>query len=84
MYSTELIKKFPADPDSPILFFVYNKEMVSEAEFLISVIHGQEYLDKYVTVLPIGTDEARLKQNSNNVSIYIDPTVFSMRTNGYN
>ena len=72
MYSTEMIRKFPAEPTSPILFVVYNEQMVDDAAFFISTIHGTEYLDEHVTVVPLNTKvEDHIKYD-----VYIDPTVY--------
>lgn len=67
-----MIRKFPTDPTRNILFVVYNDAHVSDAEFYISSIHGEEYLDKYVTVVPLNTkvDDHRA------YDVYIDPMVY--------
>ena len=73
MYSTELIRRFPAEPVKPILFVVYNETMVQEAEFLISTIHGDDYTKQHVTVVPF---DRPFDKGPNNYMVYIDPTVF--------
>lgn len=75
MYSTELIRKFPETPINPILFVVYNEEMVPDAEFFISNIHGDEYLKENVTVIPYNTkvDDRRM------YDVYIDPMVYKYK-----
>lgn len=75
MYSTELIRKFPEDPKEPILYVVYNEDMVSDAEFLIASIHGQDYLDRNVTVIPFNTPIDR----DINYSVYIDALVYKYK-----
>lgn len=72
MYSTEMIRRFPTQPAKPILFVVYNKDHVDDAEFYISQIHGVAYLNKYVTVVPLNTkvDDYR------SYDVYIDPMVY--------
>lgn len=76
MYSTELIKKFPVEPTQPILFVVYNETMVKEAEFLIGAIHGPQYLEEHVTVVPF---DRPFDKGANNYMVYIDPTVFKYK-----
>lgn len=72
MYSTELIRKFPDTPQAPILYVVYNNEMVIDAEELIAVIHGPDYLNEHVTVVPLSTKvDDHLKYD-----VYMDPTVY--------
>lgn len=75
MYSTELIRKFPDNPVNPILFVVYNEEMVSEAEFHIALIHGVEYFDEHVTVVPLHT---RVDEHTK-YDVYIDPVVYKYK-----
>lgn len=75
MYSTELIRKFPEIPSNPILFVVYNEEMVSDAEFFISTIHGEEYLREHVTVVPYNTTV----EDHNAYDVYIDPVVYKYK-----
>ena len=72
MYSTEMIRKFPEEPKAPILFVLYNDTMVEDAEFYISSIHGPEYLDKHVTVVPLNT---KVEEHSK-YDVYIDPMVY--------
>ncbi len=75
MYSTELIRKFPEAPTNPILFVVYNEEMVSDAEFFISSIHGEQYLRDNVTVVPINTKVKDYRL----FDVYIDATVYKYK-----
>lgn len=72
MYSTEMIRKFPAAPERPILFVVYNEDMVEDARAYIAVIHGFDYLDRYCTVVPLATKV----ENHNHYDVYIDPVVY--------
>ena len=72
MYSTEMIRKFPSNPQKPILFVVYNDEHVNDAEFHIALIHGTEYLDNNVKVVPLNTKVDDLDQRD----VYIDPVVY--------
>jgi hypothetical protein len=71
MYSTELIRKFPEVPKRPILFVVYNNEMVHEALTLIAATRGPEYLSK-VQVVPLNTKV----DNVRDYDVYIDPMVY--------
>lgn len=77
MYSTELIRKFPDNPEKQILYVVYSKEMVWEAKALIGTIHGVDYADNHVTVIPFS--EKHDDMNLRDYSIYIDPTVFTYK-----
>lgn len=72
MYSTEMIRKFPADPRRKILFVVYNEQHVDDAEFYISNIHGDDYLNEWVKVVPLNT---KVEKHST-YDVYIDPTVY--------
>lgn len=77
MYSTELIRKFPDTPDKQILFVVYNKEMMMEAKALIGTIHGVDYLEKHVKVVPFTEQQEDLDLTQ--YSVYIDPTVMKYK-----
>lgn len=72
MYTTDLIRKFPEDPKSPILFVVYNENMVWQAEELIEMIHSPNYLEEHVTVVPLNTKV----ENHTKYDVYIDPGVY--------
>lgn len=72
MYSTELIRKFPMAPKSPILYVVYNEDMIDDARELISIIHGPEWLQENVTVVPLNTKV----EDHTMYDVYIDPTVY--------
>lgn len=75
MYSTELIRKFPENPTNPILFVVYNEDMVDDAAFYIASIHGAEYLDEHVTIVPLHTRvDEHIKYD-----VYIDPMVYKYK-----
>lgn len=72
MYSTEMIRKFPATPTRPILFVVYNEDHIVDAMLLITTVHGADYLNEYVTVVPLSTKiDDHMKYD-----VYIDPTVY--------
>ena len=75
MYSTELIRKFPEAPTSPILFVVYNEDMVEDAMFYISTIHGEQYLNDHVTVVPLNTKV----EDHIMYDVYIDPMVYKYK-----
>lgn len=72
MYSTEMIRKFPTDPARRILFVVYNEQHVDDAEFYISTLHGEEYLDRWVDVVPLNTKVEDYRK----YDVYIDPIVY--------
>lgn len=86
--SISTIEKFPADPESNIVYYVYEKNMVEATESLIAEIHGQEYLDKYVSVVAIsdGLPEALkgIYLNANTLSTYFDPLVFKYKNSWNN
>ncbi len=75
MYSTELIRKFPNTPDKPILYVVYNRQHIRNAEMFIGMIHGEDYLKEHVT---IATLDKPFKKDKD-YSVYIDPTVFAYK-----
>lgn len=75
MYSTELIRKFPAEPDKPILYVVYNQEHVRDAKLFIGMIHGDEYLNEHVTIATFGKPFKKARD----YDVYIDPTVFAYK-----
>ena len=74
MYSTEMIRRFPKEPEQPILYIVYNQEMVESTKFLIESIHGAAYL-KNVTV----TAFDRRPNDGIHYEMYIDPTVYTYK-----
>lgn len=72
MYSTEMIRKFPEAPERPILFVVYNEDMVDDAKFYIGTIHGPKYLREHVKVVPLNTKV----EDHSQYDVYIDPMVY--------
>ncbi len=79
MYSTELIRKLPESPDAPILYVVYNRAMIQEAEALIGTIHGDRYLAN-VKVVPFD----HKIENYRDYNIYIDPIVYTYKNSWNN
>lgn len=79
MYSTELIRKFPEDPFNPILYVVYNESMIPDAETLISIIHGEEYVNKHVKVVAFDTSITTDIDKSKSYQVYIDPLVYTYK-----
>ncbi len=79
MYSTELIRKFPKEPERPILYVVYNDDMVESAQFLVATIHGFPYL-KHVTVVPFD----KRPKTGLSYETYIDPTVYTYKNSWNN
>lgn len=77
MYSTELIRKFPETPFEPILYVVYNEDMINDAETLISIIHGEEYVDKHVKVVAFNASPPLNKTRK--YQVYIDPLVYTYK-----
>ena len=80
MYSTELIRKFPEEPRQPIMFVVYNEQHIEDAKSLIGTLHGFDYLEKHVTVVPYSSRVG----NTRDYSVYIDPTVFTYKNSWNN
>ena len=83
-YSTEVIRKFPTNPDLPIIYVSYNKDMSIGAENLIRLIHGDEYFDEHVRVACFDTLKEVVTSIGGHCDIYFDPTVYVNRSNGYN
>lgn len=84
MYSTELIRKFPKEPEDPILYVVYNRLHIKEAKELIAIIHGQEYCDKHVTVVAFSDSNERTQYTAPPYHIYIDPDVYKYKNSWNN
>ena len=80
MYSTELIRKFPDNPDKPILYVVYNDDHVVDAQLFIGMIHGDEYLKEHVTITSFG----KPFKKSRDYDVYIDPNVFTYKNSWNN
>ena len=76
MYSTELIRKFPENPTDPILYVVYNESMIEDAKFLISTIHGVDYLNEHVTVVSFNSNHQR---EDKHYQVYIDSVVYKYK-----
>lgn len=87
--TTKLIKALPDDPKGNILWVVYNKDMVANAEKQIIEIKGQEYFDKYVKVTCSSGEISGLKCSAMIVdelyetNTYFDPMLHAMLGNGY-
>lgn len=75
MYTTELIKTFPATPDRKIVYVVYNEDTVPVVEMLIENIWGKPYLKQHVTVIPY-REPSKQKPDPFLNSVYIDPGVY--------
>lgn len=86
--SIKTIEKFPADPQAQIVYYVYEKNMIAATESLIAEVHGQEYLDKYVTVTAIGDGiPVAIKEaytNAASIAAYFDPLVFTYKNSWTN
>lgn len=73
MHTTEMIRRFPEAPEHPILFVVYNDDMVAGTKTLIDIIHGSDYCDRYCTVVSLNTKV----DDHSMYDVYIDPTVYT-------
>lgn len=82
--TNELINEFPVDPALPIVFIAYNEDMIAAIENNIIETHGQEYFDKYVTVVAANTTGAKDVSFCGPSAIYLDPNFFRYHNNGYN
>jgi len=69
----DTIKKLP---DEQVTWVCYNREMIPYYETLIKELRGEEYFNKYVTVIADGHPD--LGSNT-----YLDPTLYELRGNGY-
>lgn len=83
MYTTELIRKFPQEPTRPIVFVVYHKDYIHDAEDMISIIHGQDYLSQYVRVIDINHEHGG-NLDPSQCDIWIDPNVLRYKNSWYN
>lgn len=72
MYSSELIRKFPENPTAPILYVVYNEDLVMDAAAMIATIHGTDYLVEHVSIVPLSTKV----EDHRKYDVYMDPTVY--------
>jgi hypothetical protein len=64
-------------PEEPVIYVVYNANMVSHVEQLIIEHRGKEFLDKYVNVM------SKDKAVANGSTLYFDPNLFNLIGNGY-
>ena len=72
MFSTELIRKFPQNPTKKILYVVYAEDHIEDATFYVIAIHGFDYRDEFVKIVPINTKVEDLST----YDAYIDPMVY--------
>lgn len=70
MLTPDLINRFPKNPEKPILYVVYNQDMIADAAYLINEIWGEDYLAEHVTITSI---DVELSQNTREYAIYLDP-----------
>jgi hypothetical protein len=72
-----LVQKFPENPTQPILWVVYNEDMIPSAKKLIESIRGKEYLQKFVNVVSIDNQD-----KDRNCTVYLDPLLYNYLGNG--
>ncbi len=72
MHSTDLIRRFPQQPTAPILYVVYNEDMIMDAAVMVASIHGNDYLVENVSIVPLSTKV----EDHSKYDVYIDPTVY--------
>jgi len=80
----QIIDQLPENPQLPILYVVYNDDMIKHAVMAIIASRGLEYFDTYVTVRAANTDTTNYMREYPLQLVYIDPTVFKYANNGYN
>lgn len=62
-------------PEKPVMFIVYNEDMVKGTEDMINELRGPEFM-KYVTVVAKGNTTRR------DGPIYFDPWLYDLLGNG--
>lgn len=82
--SIENIRNLPDNPTKRIVWVVYNANMISMTESTIISIKGQEYFDKYVTVVASQQGRIDIEEQDVGAHIYFDPHLHSLIGNGYN
>lgn len=79
MHSTELIRKFPENPQRPILYVVYNEHHIYDAKHFISTIHGIEYFEEHVEIVTFNEENPGYKHDFTKYDVYVDPTVYKYK-----
>lgn len=69
------ISNLPDNPKKPILWIVYNEDMVEYTRNLISEIKGQDYM-KHIKVIP------RDRSSKEPGTVYFDPMLMDHISNG--
>lgn len=72
------IRLLPENPTKHIFWIVYNHDMIEYTSNLIADIRGQEYRDKYITVVAKGENS----KDRANGSVYFDPNLLDLLGNG--
>lgn len=72
------IRSLPKEPTKRIYWIVYNQDMVEFTAKRIAEIRGQDYLDKYITVVAKG-DPSKERTTG---SVYFDPLLYDHLGNG--
>lgn len=63
-------------PEEPITWVCYNKEMIPYYVQLIKEVRGEQYFNKYVTVVADGRPDIL-------TNTYFDDTLYELKGNGY-
>ena len=72
------VQGLPKNPAKHIYWIVYNQDMIEYTKSIVAKIKGQDYLDKYVTVVAKG-DSTKDRVNG---SVYFDPNLLDLLGNG--
>lgn len=72
------IKNLPENPSKRIYWIVYNNDMIEHTESLISELKGEDYLNKFVTVVA-KSDPSKDRTKG---SVYFDPGLLDLIGNG--
>lgn len=82
--TVDIIKRFPEDPDRPIIYFVYNEDLVHGTESIIRLMKGEDYFNRHVTVKPLRTEDNKEHIIDTKHVCYYDPLIHQLKGNGYN
>lgn len=74
----QAILNLPKTPRKRIYWIVYNHDMIKYTEDMIAEIKGEEYLEKYITVVA-KNDPSKDRTTG---SIYFDPGLLDLLGNG--
>lgn len=76
--TTAMISALPVNPTKHIYWIVYNQDMIKHTEAQIKLIKGEDYFNKYVTVVA-KNDPSKDRAAG---TIYFDPRLLDLLGNG--